>query len=150
MSDVGVSLDTTEIMAMIPHRYPFLMLDRVYGIVPWQSAIGVKNLTINEPFFQGHFPSRPVMPGVLTVECMAQTAGVLVVHSLGEAGKNKLVYFMSIEEARFRKPLFPGHQVELHVSYQHHRRNVWKFKGQAKVGDVVHADGIFSAMVIDP
>lgn len=145
-----VSLDISQIMAMIPHRYPFLMLDRVTSIISWKSAVGIKNLTYNEPFFQGHFPARPVMPGVLTIEAMAQTAGVLVVHSLGEAGRNKLVYFMSIEEARFRKPLFPGDQMELHVEYVQHRRNVWKFRGEARVGSALHAEGVFSAMVLDP
>lgn len=101
-------LDVNEIMKMIPHRYPFLMIDRVVDIVKGETAVGVKAVTVSEPHFQGHFPQRPIMPGVLVVEAMAQTAAVLVVHELGEEARNKLVYFMSISTARFRKPVVPG------------------------------------------
>ncbi len=143
-------VDILEVMEMIPHRQPFLMLDRVEDIVVREYATGIKNVTINEPFFLGHFPVRPVMPGVLIIEAMAQTAAVLVVETLGEKALGKLVYFMTIENARFRKPVVPGDQLKLHVSIQRNRGNVWKFSGEAKVGDTVVAEGAFSAMIMDP
>ena len=143
-------VDILEVMQMIPHRQPFLMLDRVEDIVLCECATGIKNVTINEPFFLGHFPVRPVMPGVLIIEAMAQTAAVLVVETLGEKALGKLVYFMTIENARFRKPVVPGDQLKLHVSIQRNRGNVWKFSGEAKVGDMVVAEGAFSAMIMDP
>jgi 3-hydroxyacyl-[acyl-carrier-protein] dehydratase len=119
------ALDIGRIMAMIPHRYPFLMIDKVVDIVPSSSAVGIKNVTINEPHFQGHFPQRPVMPGVLIVEAMAQTAAVLVVHSLGPHAEGKLVYFMTIDNARFRKPVGPGDTLHILVKKQRHRGTVW-------------------------
>jgi len=143
-------VDILEVMELIPHRQPFLMLDRVEDIVVREYATGIKNVTINEPFFLGHFPVRPVMPGVLIIEAMAQTAAVLVVETLGEKALGKLVYFMTIENARFRKPVVPGDQLKLHVSIQRNRGNVWKFSGEAKVGDAVVAEGVFSAMIMDP
>ena len=143
------AVDVLEVMEMIPHRQPFLMIDRVEDIVIGESATGVKNVTINEPFFVGHFPVRPVMPGVLVVEAMAQTAAVLVVETLGPDSLGKLVYFMTIDNARFRKPVVPGDQVKLFVSIQRNRRNVWKFKGVAKVGDLVVAEATYSAMIMD-
>jgi len=143
-------VDILEVMELIPHRQPFLMLDRVEDIVVREYATGIKNVTINEPFFLGHFPVRPVMPGVLIIEAMAQTAAVLVVETLGEKALGKLVYFMTIENARFRKPVVPGDQLKLHVSIQRNRGNVWKFSGEAKVGDMVVAEGAFSAMIMDP
>ena len=143
-------VDILEVMELIPHRQPFLMLDRVEDIVVREYATGIKNVTINEPFFLGHFPVRPVMPGVLIIEAMAQTAAVLVVETLGEKARGKLVYFMTIENARFRKPVVPGDQLKLHVSIQRNRGNVWKFSGEAKVGDMVVAEGAFSAMIMDP
>ena len=143
------TVDVLEVMEMIPHRQPFLMIDRVEDIVIGESATGVKNVTINEPFFVGHFPVRPVMPGVLVVEAMAQTAAVLVVETLGPDSLGKLVYFMTIDNARFRKPVVPGDQVKLFVSIQRNRRNVWKFKGVAKVGDLVVAEATYSAMIMD-
>ncbi|MGY8956317.1 MAG: 3-hydroxyacyl-ACP dehydratase FabZ [Alphaproteobacteria bacterium] len=143
------TVDVLEVMEMIPHRQPFLMIDRVEDIVIGESATGVKNVTINEPFFVGHFPVRPVMPGVLVVEAMAQTAAVLVVETLGPDALGKLVYFMTIDNARFRKPVVPGDQVKLFVSIQRNRRNVWKFKGVAKVGDLVVAEATYSAMIMD-
>lgn len=143
------TVDVLEVMEMIPHRQPFLMIDRVEDIVIGESATGIKNVTINEPFFVGHFPVRPVMPGVLVVEAMAQTAAVLVVETLGPDALGKLVYFMTIDNARFRKPVVPGDQVKLFVSIQRNRRNVWKFKGVAKVGDLVVAEATYSAMIMD-
>ncbi|MBY0430782.1 MAG: 3-hydroxyacyl-ACP dehydratase FabZ, partial [Rhodospirillales bacterium] len=104
----GKVIDINRVMQMIPHRYPFLMVDKVVQLVPNESAVGIKNVTINEPFFQGHFPQRPIMPGVLIIEAMAQTSAVLVVETLGEQAKGKLVYFMSVEGARFRRPVTPG------------------------------------------
>ncbi len=141
--------DILRIMEMIPHRYPFLMIDRVVDIVPNQRATGIKNVSINEGYFQGHFPRQPVMPGVLVIEAMAQTAAVLVVETLEGAAAGKLVYFMAIEEARFRKPIFPGDTVHVHVRKLRHRANVWKFRGEAKVDGVVMAEARFTAMIMD-
>ncbi len=141
--------DINEIMAMIPHRYPILLVDRLLEFVPGESAVGLKNVTFNEPHFQGHFPGLPVMPGVLIVEAMAQTSAILVVKTLGEEAKGKIVYFMSIEEAKFRKPVTPGDALHIHVTKIQNRKNVWKFSGEAKVGGVVHAEAIFSAMIMD-
>src|SRR5262249_27877525 len=142
-------IDIERVMAMIPHRYPMLMIDKVTDVVTSVSATGVKNVTINEPYFQGHFPSRPVMPGVLIIEAMAQTAAVLVVHSLGPAAEGKLVYFMSVDDARFRKPVVPGDVLLIHVAKERHRGNVWKFEGRAKVGDNLVAEAVFAAMILN-
>jgi 3-hydroxyacyl-[acyl-carrier-protein] dehydratase len=141
--------DITEIMGMIPHRYPMLLVDRLLEFVPGESAVGLKNVTMNEPHFQGHFPGWPVMPGVLIVEAMAQTAACLVVKTLGEEAKGKIVYFMTIEEARFRRPVTPGDALHIHVTKVQNRKNVWKFAGEAKVDGVVHAEATFSAMIMD-
>jgi 3-hydroxyacyl-[acyl-carrier-protein] dehydratase len=119
-------------MRMIPHRYPFLMIDRVVDLVAGVGATGIKNVSINEPFFQGHFPAHPVMPGVLLIEAMAQTAAVVVVHSLGEAVEGKLVYFMSIENARFRKPVVPGDTLHVRVAKQRSRGNVVHRRGAGR------------------
>src|SRR5258708_20003343 len=124
-------LDIGGIRAMIPHRYPFLMIDRVVEIVPDESAVGIKNVTINEPYFAGHFPQRPVMPGVLIIEAMAQTAAVLVVQTLGRAAEGKLVYFMSVDSARFRRPVVPGDPLRVHVGKQRNRLSAWQFIGRA-------------------
>ncbi|HSV28958.1 MAG TPA: 3-hydroxyacyl-ACP dehydratase FabZ [Candidatus Omnitrophota bacterium] len=142
-------IDINRIMQMIPHRYPFLMVDKVIDVVADQSAVGVKNVTINEPFFQGHFPQRPVMPGVLIIEAMAQTAAVLVVETLGPSAEGKLVYFMSVDEARFRKPVGPGDTLMIHVSKERSRGNVWKFRAEAKVGDTLMAEAVYAAMILD-
>jgi 3-hydroxyacyl-[acyl-carrier-protein] dehydratase len=142
-------IDIHRIVEMIPHRYPFLLVDRVEQIVAGESAVGIKNVTINEPFFQGHFPGRPVMPGVLIVEAMAQTAAVLVVNSLGKDAEGKLVYFMTIDNARFRRPVEPGDQLHLHCSKVRQRATVWKFAAEAKVGDTVVAEATYSAMIMD-
>ena len=140
-------LDVSAVMEHIPHRYPFLLIDRLVDIVRNESATGVKNVTINEPFFQGHFPSRPIMPGVLIVEAMAQTAGCLVVHSMELKGKNRLVYFLSIENARFRKPVVPGDQLRIHVVRERNRANVWRFRGEAKVDGSLVAEATYTAMI---
>ncbi|GEO81750.1 3-hydroxyacyl-ACP dehydratase FabZ [Pararhodospirillum oryzae] len=151
VQDVGAetTIDIGRIMAMIPHRYPFLLVDRVVNVVRGTSGVGIKNVSINEPFFQGHFPSRPVMPGVLIIEAMAQTAGVLVVESLGPEAQGKLVYFMIVENARFRRPVVPGDQLCLHVMKIRNRGNVWKFHGEARVDDVMVAEATFAAMIAD-
>ena len=143
------TLEIERIMSMIPHRYPFLLVDRVIVLVKGQSATGIKNVSINEPFFQGHFPGHPVMPGVLIVEAMAQTAGVVVVHSLEADERAKVVYFMSIENAKFRKPVTPGDTLHIHVTKQAQRGSAWKFSAQAKVNGVVVSDASYSAMIVD-
>jgi 3-hydroxyacyl-[acyl-carrier-protein] dehydratase len=143
------NVDINRIMQMIPHRYPFLMIDRVENIIKDTSAIGIKNVTIGEPHFVGHFPRQPVMPGVLIIEAMAQTSAVLVVETLGGATEGKLVYFMSVEEAKFRKPVVPGDQLELHVTKERNRGNVWKFKGEGRVNGTKVAEACFSAMIMD-
>ena len=145
----GSVIDIHRIIEMIPHRYPFLLVDRVEKVIDGQSAVGIKNVTINEPFFQGHFPGRPVMPGVLIIEAMAQTAAVLVVNSLGSNAEGKLVYFMSIENARFRRPVGPGDQLSLVTTKLKQRATVWKFSGEAIVGDNVVAEATYTAMIMD-
>ncbi|WP_193370575.1 3-hydroxyacyl-ACP dehydratase FabZ [Pelagibius marinus] len=142
------TLNVHDIMALLPHRYPFLMIDRVEDIVLGESATGIKNVTINEPFFQGHFPEQAVMPGVLLVEAMAQTAAALVMYTLGKEAHGKLVYFMTIDEARFRKPVVPGDTVRIQVTRIQNRRSVWKFKGEALVGDALVANASYSAMIV--
>ena len=141
-------IDTLRIMELIPHRPPFLMIDKVVDVVAGERAIGVKNVTINEGFFQGHFPARPVMPGVLIIEAMAQTAAVLVVHTLGPMAQGKLVYFMSVDNARFRRPVVPGDTLKVHVTSLRHRGNVWKFEGQAKVDGKLCAEATYAAMIM--
>lgn len=145
------SVDILRVMEMIPHRYPMLLVDRVVEMTGGVSAIGIKNVTINEPFFQGHFPGYPVMPGVLIVEAMAQTSGIVVIQGLGPApsGKSRLVYFMSIEDCRFRKPVLPGDQMRIHVQKERHRGNVWKFKCEARVAEVLVAEATVTAMIMD-
>ncbi|MCH7539187.1 MAG: 3-hydroxyacyl-ACP dehydratase FabZ [Proteobacteria bacterium] len=147
--DAVAEIDINRVMQMIPHRRPFLMIDRVVDLVSDVSAIGVKNLSINEPFFQGHFPGRPVMPGVLIIEAMAQTAAVLVVHTLGPGSEGKLVYFMSVDSCRFRRPVFPGNTLYVHVTKLRKRGNVWKFSAQAKVDGSLVAESNFTAMILD-
>lgn len=142
-------IDINRVMQMIPHRYPFLMVDRVVDVIPNVSAVGVKNVTIGEPYFQGHFPARPIMPGVLIIEAMAQTAAVLVVETLGEKAEGKLVYFMSLEGAHFRKPVVPGDRLLLNVFKERSRGNVWKFRARAMVEDALVADATYSAMIMD-
>jgi 3-hydroxyacyl-[acyl-carrier-protein] dehydratase len=139
-------MDIQEIKGILPHRYPFLLVDRVVELEPNEKAVGIKNVSVNEPFFQGHFPGHPIMPGVLIVEAMAQVSGILAFRS-GANGKS--TYFMSIEKAKFRKPVVPGDQLRLEVSILQHRNNVWKFSGQAFVSDKLIAEADFTAMVSD-
>jgi 3-hydroxyacyl-[acyl-carrier-protein] dehydratase len=150
LSEQGITVDYEQIIRMIPHRYPFLLVDRVKEMYAGKSAVGIKNVTINEPFFPGHFPARPVMPGVLIIESMAQTSGILVVHTLGASGEGKLVYFMSIDNTKFRRPVTPGDQLHVHVEVLQHRKNVWKFRGKAYVDGVLVAEADFAAMIVDP
>ncbi len=138
-----------RIKDLIPHRYPFLMVDRLLAVEPGVFAVGLKNVSVNEPYFAGHFPSRPVMPGVLIVESMAQTAGCLVVATLGRESEGKLVYFMTIENARFRKPVVPGDRMEVRVEVVRHRGQVWKFSGEARVDGGLVAQAVCSAMIVD-
>lgn len=142
--------DLARIKRMIPHRYPFLLIDRVEKIRKGVSAIGIKNVTANEPHFEGHFPDVPIMPGVLIVEAMAQTAGVLVVDTLGMEDQNLLVYFMTLDKTRFRRRVVPGDVLELHVEILRGRGKVWKFWGEGKVNGEIAAQAEYSAMIITP
>jgi len=142
-------IDVLGVMKMIPHRYPMLLVDRVVELTLNESAVGLKNVSFNEPHFQGHFPRQPVMPGVLIVEAMAQTAAVLVVETLEGAAAGKLVYFMSIENARFRKPVFPGDQLRITVKKTKNRGPVWKFDGQVHVDEGLVAEASFTAMIME-
>lgn len=146
---VVAEIDIQRILEMIPHRYPFLFIDRVVDVVAGERAVGIKNVSINEAYFQGHFPRHPVLPGVLIIEAMAQTAAVLVVHTLGADSEGKLVYFMSVDNARFRHPVFPGDQLHVRVERKQNRGNVWKFDGTALVRDKVMAEATFAAMIRD-
>jgi 3-hydroxyacyl-[acyl-carrier-protein] dehydratase len=139
-------LTINEIMKNLPHRYPFLLVDRIVDLKPGERALGVKNVTINEPFFQGHFPGQPIMPGVLVIEAMAQVAGVTAFSS---GMKGKSVYFMSIDNAKFRRPIVPGDQVMMEIKVLKQRGNVWKFSGVATVDGKPVAEAEFAAMVTD-
>ena len=141
-------LDINEIREILPHRYPFLLVDRIVELEP-DRIVGIKNVTVNEPFFMGHFPDFPVMPGVLIVEAMAQTAGALVVHTLGVEGDKRRVYFMTIDKARFRRPVKPGDMLRFEVHALQKRGTVWRFAGKAYVGDALCAEAEFSAMIQD-
>ena len=143
-------INTKKLMDMLPHRYPMLLVDFLEKVEVNKSAIGVKNVSIGEPFFEGHFPGNPIMPGVLIVEAMAQTAGALVVESLNLHGSGSLVYFMSIEKAKFRKLVLPGDILKLYVEVVKARTKVWKFKGQALVKDELVAESEFTAMMAKP
>lgn len=144
-----MQIDINRIKELIPHRYPFLLIDGIRTLTPDESATGIKNVSVNEPFFEGHFPDRPVMPGVLIIEAMAQTAGCLVVASLGKESEGKLVYFMTIENARFRKPVVPGDRLVINVQKLRSRGSVFKFAGKAFVDEVLAAEATFSAMIVD-
>ncbi|MYF87543.1 MAG: 3-hydroxyacyl-ACP dehydratase FabZ [Rhodospirillaceae bacterium] len=143
------TLDIQRILEVLPHRYPFLMVDRMEDVVRGESAVGIKNVSVNEPYFQGHFPGSPVMPGVLVIEAMAQTAGILVIETLGPEMEGKLVYFMSIENARFRKPVRPGDRMRIQVVKRHARKLVWKFDGVCRVDGEVVAEASYTAMIVD-
>ena len=148
-SSVG-PLDITRVLAALPHRYPMLLVDRVEELILDQRIAAIKAVTFNEGFFQGHFPGRPIMPGVLIVEALAQAAGVLAVESLGLSGTGKLVYFMAIEEAKFRKPVEPGVLLRLEVEFVQKRSSVCKFAGRALVDGKLAAEAQFTAMIADP
>lgn len=143
--NTGIVLDVEQLKKLVPHRPPFLFIERLTDIVPYQSAIGHKAVSINEPHFQGHFPQYSVMPGVLVVEAMAQAAGALIVHSM-QFKEPPLVFFMGIDRARFRKPVVPGDMLRLAVRAIQHRGPVWKFEGKAYVGEALVAEAEFSAM----
>lgn len=153
-----MSLDNTQkivklvniekIVNMIPHRYPMLLIDKVVDLVLGQSAVGIKNVTSNENFFTGHFPSKMVMPGVLMIESMAQTCAVLVIETLGKKAEGSLVYFMSVDGAKFRKPVIPGDQIKFHVDKIKNRANVWKFQCKGYVEEEIVSEAIISAMIM--
>ena len=142
--------DIRRILNLLPHRYPMLLVDRVESMVRDTSIHAVKAVTINEPFFQGHFPGRPIMPGVLIIEALAQAGGVLAIESLGLAGSGKLVYFMGVDGVKFRKPVEPGHLLDLHVTILQAKRNICKFQGRAMLGDQLATECQFTAMIADP
>lgn len=143
------TLDIMRIMEALPHRFPFLLVDRVVDLIHDVSCTGIKNVSINEHVFQGHFPRHPVMPGVMIIESMAQTAGVLVVETLGPDARGKLVYFMTVDNAKFRRPVVPGDQMHVHVRKERQRGNIWKFSAEAKVDGVVVAEATYAAMILD-
>ena len=145
MSRIGIE----QILKSIPHRYPILLVDKIIAMEENKSIVGIKNVTFNEPHFTGHFPDRPIMPGVLIIEAMAQTASVMVMNSGGRSLADSLVYFMSIDNAKFRKPVIPGDVLELHIEVLQNRGAVWKMSGIAKVEGVKVAEAEFSAMIVD-
>lgn len=152
MNETTTTLDAVDIITILkylPHRYPFLMIDRVVGMRGDDSAIGIKNVTINEPQFQGHFPGNPVFPGVLLIEGMAQTAGVLCIHSKLDQQKPKSVFFLTVDKAKFRKPVVPGDTIEYHMSKIANRRNMWWYRGEAKVAGELVAEAEVGAMIAD-
>lgn len=147
--DKNISFDINSIIKMLPHRYPILLVDRIVDMELDKSIVGLKNVTINEPHFTGHFPQKPIMPGVLIIEAMAQTSAILVVKTLDMDIDGKLVYFMSIDNAKFRKLVTPGDTMYLHVHKERNRGNVWKLNAEAKVDGQVVAEAIFTAMIVD-
>lgn len=143
-----MNFDIHDILKLMPHRYPFLMIDKVKDVVPGVSGVGIKNVTINEPFFTGHFPENPVMPGVLQIEAMAQTACIVVLAEMDEQDRpGNSVYFMTVNDVKFRKPVLPGDVLEFYVVKEQTVRNVYKFKGEAKVNGTLVCQATFSAMV---
>jgi 3-hydroxyacyl-[acyl-carrier-protein] dehydratase len=149
MGDLG-NYDIRRVMAVLPHRYPMLLVDRVEELVLNERIVAVKAVTMNEPYFQGHFPGRPIMPGVMQIEALAQAAGVLAMESMNLAGSGKLVYFMSIDNAKFRTPVEPGCLLHLHVEFTQMSRRACKFSGKAMLGDQVASQADFMAMIADP
>ena len=141
-------LNLNDIKKLIPHRDPIIMIDKVKSIIPFKSATGIKKIKKNDYFFKGHFPKKPIMPGVLIIEALAQTASVLVMHSLQMNSNNKLVYFMSVENAKFRKPVIPDCEILLHVKKKQQRGLVWKFEGEAKVKNIKVANATYSAIIV--
>jgi 3-hydroxyacyl-[acyl-carrier-protein] dehydratase len=140
-------IEIKEIMAILPHAYPFLLVDRIVEIEPGKRVVGIKNVTYNEPFFPGHFPGRPIMPGVLIIEAMAQTAGVLIFNSLPQEDRKKAVFFLGIDNVRFRKPVIPGDQLRMELEITRHRQSIWGVKGKALVDGNVVAEGDLMAMI---
>jgi 3-hydroxyacyl-[acyl-carrier-protein] dehydratase len=140
-------IEIKEIMAILPHAYPFLLVDRIVEIEPGKRVVGIKNVTYNEPFFPGHFPGRPIMPGVLIIEAMAQTAGVLIFNSLPQEDRKKAVFFLGIDNVRFRKPVIPGDQLRMELEITRHRQSIWGVKGKALVDGKVVAEGDLMAMI---
>jgi 3-hydroxyacyl-[acyl-carrier-protein] dehydratase len=152
MNDTATTIETftiADILKALPHRYPFLMVDRILQVKGDDSAIGIKNVTANEPQFQGHFPGNPVFPGVLILEGLAQTAGVICVHATKAQDRAQLVYFLTIDKAKFRKPVIPGDTIEYHVTKLARRRNMWWYRGEAKVAGQVVAEAELGAMIAD-
>ncbi|GAA0634628.1 MAG: 3-hydroxyacyl-[acyl-carrier-protein] dehydratase FabZ [Sphingomonadales bacterium RIFCSPHIGHO2_01_FULL_65_20] len=150
MAEGDVNYDILKVMAALPHRYPMLLVDRVARLDIDQSIHAIKAVSMNEPFFQGHFPTRPIMPGVLIVEALAQAAGILAVESLGLAGSGKLVYFMAIDGAKFRVPVEPGVLLDLHAEFEQKRAKVCKFKARAEINGKLACEVGFTAMIADP
>jgi 3-hydroxyacyl-[acyl-carrier-protein] dehydratase len=151
-ADPGGSVDIAdirEILRLLPHRYPFLMIDRIIDMRGDDHGVGIKNVTFNEPQFLGHFPDNPVMPGVLVIEGMAQTAGVLCLRQMAHSDKHRAVYFLTIDKAKFRKPAVPGDTIEYHVDKIAHRRNMWWYRAEAKVGDELIAEAEVGAAIIE-
>ena len=143
------AVDIREILRLLPHRYPFVMIDRIVDIQGEDHGIGIKNVTMNEPQFQGHFPDNPVMPGVLLIEGMAQTAGVLCLRRMSLSEQRRAMYFLTIDKAKFRKPAVPGDTIEYHVNKIAHRRNMWWYRAEAKVGDVLIAEAEVGAVITE-
>src|SRR5262245_39989373 len=142
-----VTLGPQEIMKLLPHRYPFLLVDRIINIRGDEFAIGIKNVTVNEPFFLGHFPSSPVMPGVLLLEGMAQTGGCICARLLGQSAHGSNVFFLTVDKAKFRRPVVPGDVVEYHVTKVTRRKSMWWYRGEAKVGGELVAEAVLGAMI---
>jgi len=144
----GTEMSIQDILNFLPHRYPFLLVDRVVQLEPFKNLQALKNVTINEPFFQGHFPDYPVMPGVLILESLAQAGGLLVAGSVPDQMQDKIFLFTGVDKVRFRKPVFPGDSMYMHITYDRHRMSLWRMHGQAVVQDRVVAEGMFSATIV--